>query len=270
MGVIQTSKDQSLLVTDSCKVQEKGKSKNKEPKAADSKPKQNQQDSERASGSKKKFGKTLCPYCENGYHLEYHYMRKELDEMSALLKQHNIQREKQLDNGHERCHALKAGLPRSTTYLIDSGASNHMVSSKDLFSSLNVKEGPTIHMGDYSKILVVGKDTIREKHGVFRDVLYVPSLASNMLYVYQMTHTGSPKQVLFGPDSVEIINISTGDIVEKGIVDHASRAYYFSHFMPFSVPASSQLPFKADECINIPSLPIAVSVLNPNSSDSDS
>ena len=33
MGVIKTSKDQSLLVSDSSKAQEKGKSKKKEPKA---------------------------------------------------------------------------------------------------------------------------------------------------------------------------------------------------------------------------------------------
>ena len=91
MGVIQTSKDQARLVTNSSKVQEKGKSKKKDPKVADSKPKQNQQAFERACGSKKKkFWKTLCPYCEKGYHLEEHCMRKQLDEMTALLKQHNI------------------------------------------------------------------------------------------------------------------------------------------------------------------------------------
>ena len=41
MGVIKTSKDQALLVFYSSKAQAKGKSKKKEPKAADSKPKQN-------------------------------------------------------------------------------------------------------------------------------------------------------------------------------------------------------------------------------------
>ena len=62
MGVIKTSKDQALLVIDSSKVQEKGKSKKKEPKSADSKPKQNQQNFEGAFGSKKKkFEKKLCP-----------------------------------------------------------------------------------------------------------------------------------------------------------------------------------------------------------------
>ena len=125
-------------------------------------------------------------------------------------------------------------------------------------------------MGDDSRIPPAGKGTIRAKYGVFRDVLYVPLLAANLLSIYQMTHTGFPKQVLFGPDSVDITNISTGEIVLKGIVDHASKASYFSHFMPFLVPASSQLPFEADEGINIPSLPIVVLVLNPDISNSDS
>ena len=77
MGVIKSSKDQDLLVTDSSKSQAKGKSKKKEPKAVDSKLKHNQQTSEGASSSKKKkFEKKLCPYCEKGYHLEDNCMRK--------------------------------------------------------------------------------------------------------------------------------------------------------------------------------------------------
>ena len=51
-----------------------------------------------------------------------------------------------------------------------------------------------------------------------------------------MTHSGSPKRLIFGPDSVEITNISTGNIIEKGAANHASKAYEFSHFMPFSEP----------------------------------
>ena len=87
MGVIKTSKDQDLLVSDSSKVQAKGKLKKKDPKEADSKPKQNQQTSEGASGSKKnKFEKRLCSYYEKRYHLEDHCMRKQLNEMTALLK----------------------------------------------------------------------------------------------------------------------------------------------------------------------------------------
>jgi len=138
MGVIQTSKDQSLLVIESSKAQEKGKSKKKEPKEADSKPKPNQKASEGASNpKKKKFKKNLCLYCEKGYHLEENCMRKQLDEMSALLNQHNIAppREKNPDEeapieDAERCYALKATLSPFSTYIIDFGSSNHMVSSK--------------------------------------------------------------------------------------------------------------------------------------------
>ena len=91
MGVIKTSKYQSLLVCDSSKAQEKGKSKKKEQKETDSKPKQNQQTSQGAFNSKKKkFENKLCPYCAKGYHLEDHCMKKQIDQMSALLKQHNI------------------------------------------------------------------------------------------------------------------------------------------------------------------------------------
>ena len=55
-----------------------------------------------------------------------------------------------------------------------------------------------------------------------------------------MTHIGSLKQVIFGPDLVEITDISTGSIIAKGIANHASRAYEFSHFMPPSEPVHSQ------------------------------
>ena len=55
-----------------------------------------------------------------------------------------------------------------------------------------------------------------------------------------MTHTGTPKRVIFGPDSMEITDISTGNIIAKGVANHASKAYEFSHFMPFSEPMHSQ------------------------------
>ena len=49
-------------------------------------------------------------------------------------------------------------------------------------------------------------------------------------------------QHIFGPDSVEITYISTGNIIVKGAVNHASKAYEFSHFMPFSELVHSQQP----------------------------
>ena len=48
-------------------------------------------------------------------------------------------------------------------------------------------------MGDDSEIPTVGRGSIKIQHGEFKNVLYVPSLAANMLLVYYMTHRGSPK-----------------------------------------------------------------------------
>ena len=143
-------------------------------------------------------------------------MRKKLDEMSDLLKQDNISPpraknpdEEALTEDAERCHVLKETLSPSSAYIIDFGASNHMVASKESFSTLSLSKGPNIHMGDDSHIPTKGRGSVRAKHGEFKNVLYVPSLANKMLYIYQMTHTSSPKRVTFDSDSVEIIEKST-------------------------------------------------------------
>ena len=82
-------------------------------------------------------------------------------------------------------------------------------------------------MGYDNKIPAEGKGTIKLEDGVFKNVLYVPSLATNLLSVYQMTHTGSPKWVVFEPDSVEILYISIGKLIVKGVSNHASKTYEF-------------------------------------------
>ena len=71
---------------------------------------------------------------------------------------------------------------------------------------------------------------------MFKNVIYVPSLVENFLFVYHMTHTGSPKWVAFGPDTVDILDIYTGKLISKYVANHASNAYEFSHFFPYSDP----------------------------------
>ena len=73
-----------------------------------------------------------------------------------------------------------------------------------------------------------------------------------------MNHTGPPKRVKFGLDSVEITYISTGNIIAKGVANHASKAYEFSHFMSFSQLVHSQLPLER-EGKKIPSTSFAIS-----------
>ena len=101
-------------------------------------------------------------------------------------------------------------------------------------------------MGDETKIQAQGKGSIKLKHGVFNNFLYVQSLATNLVSVYQMTYIGSPKRVLFDPESIEFLDISTGKLIAKGVANHASKAYEFSHFLPYSDLVQSQLQFKRE------------------------
>ena len=101
-----------------------------------------------------------------------------------------------------------------------------------------MSKGPPIVFGDDSLTDSLGKGRINLDHGNFNNVLYVPGLTSNLLSVHQMTHTRSPKKVILSPDDVEITEISNGKVIEKGVVDHTSKVYKFSHFLPYSNPSA--------------------------------
>ena len=113
-----------------------------------------------------------------------------------------------------------------------------MVSSRASFSTLTLSGGPSIHMGDDSQIPAVGRGSVKIQHGEFKNVFYVPSLAANLLSINQMTHTCSPKRVTFDSDSVEIIENSTGKLITKGISNHATKDYDFSHCLHVSHPTA--------------------------------
>ena len=83
----------------------------------------------------------------------------------------------------ERVHALVSITSRSSTFIIDSGTSIHMVSTRDTFSSLDDSKGPKIDLGDDSIIDSMGKGRIYLDHGSFNDVFYVPSITTNLLSV---------------------------------------------------------------------------------------
>ena len=59
-------------------------------------------------------------------------------------------------------------------------------------------------LGDNLETESKGKGSIDFDQGSFNNVLYVPSLVANLLIVYQMTHTRSPKKVVFSPNEVEV------------------------------------------------------------------
>ena len=85
-----------------------------------------------------------------------------------------------------------------------------MVWTMDVFSSLDDSNGTNIVLGYDSKTESKGKGRIDLDHGSSNNILHVPGLANNILSVYHMTHTGSPKKVVFNPNDVEISEILNG------------------------------------------------------------
>ena len=137
-------------------------------------------------------------------------MKKKLDEATSLLERNNInllesfRRKDNQDREYqqERGHALMESTSKSKFLIIDSKALNNMMERRDSFSYLETGKSIPIHMGDDSTIISKGQGTVNLEHGYFSNVLYVPSLASNLMSVYQITHTGVPKRISFSPDDL--------------------------------------------------------------------
>ena len=53
-----------------------------------------------------------------------------------------------------------------------------------------------------------------------------------------MNHTRYPNKFIFSPTEVEIIDISNGKFIAKGVVDHTLKVYNFSLFIPSSNPSA--------------------------------
>ena len=127
--------------------------------------------------------------------------------MAQLLEKNNIPvpdsaRKKDgtsSSDGKEKCHSLVVGTSNSSSFIIDSGDYRYMVATRELFSSMHLNAGPTIRMGDDSKIQTKGIGRIDSEHGYFHEVLYVLHLAENFMSVYQMTHIREEKRVTFTP-----------------------------------------------------------------------
>ena len=77
-----------------------------------------------------------------------------------------------------------ASTSKSKALLIDFGDLNNMMAERDSFLSLETRKSIPIHIGDDSAIILEGKGTVDLEDGYFSNVLYVPSLASNLLSVY--------------------------------------------------------------------------------------
>jgi hypothetical protein len=106
-----------------------------------------------------------------------------------------------------------------------------MAATKVVYSSLNACKGPPILMGKNSPVEVTGKGMIELTNRSFENVLHIPKLFVNLLFVYQMKNYGTGNKLIFTQNFVDIYDMKTNSRVATGEVNHQSRLYAFSEFI---------------------------------------
>ena len=82
--------------------------------------------------------------------------------------------------------ALLSFIDNSEEFIIDSGASKHMVFNKDVLTNYLPTTGLFIRLANGNRIPIVG----RGHHGLLRNVLHVPDLKKNLVSVTELTKDG--------------------------------------------------------------------------------
>jgi hypothetical protein len=123
-----------------------------------------------------------------------------------------------------------------------------MASKKTFYSSLDTCKGHPILMGYDSPVDVTEKGRVQLTNGSFKNVLHVPKLSINILYVYKMKNFDTKKKVIFTPNEVYIYDMKTNSKVATSEVNHQSRPYTFYEFIE---PDFTLLLTHADESSRI-------------------
>ena len=138
MGTIKPSKDQDLVAGDS-RVDSKGKKKSNSKKPPEQKIDKSKSQEQSLCSKKNKGEMSKCTYCSKGFHPESSCMKKQIEKNNISLPNSSKKREGGLNSeDKERFHALVVGTSSSPSFIIDSGASRHMVLTKEAFSSLDM------------------------------------------------------------------------------------------------------------------------------------
>jgi hypothetical protein len=94
-----------------------------------------------------------------------------------------------------------------------------MATSKEVYSSLDSYKGPPILMGDNSSVEVIDKGRIELTNESFENVLHVPKIFVNLLFVYQMMNSSTVNKFIFTPNSLDIYEMQTNSRVSTGEVN---------------------------------------------------
>ena len=88
-----------------------------------------------------------------------------------------------------------------------------MGASREKFSSMKPSNVPYIYVGNDTQVEVQGKGNVEMDNGIFKDVLHVPNLSTNLLSIYQIIHYGCGNKVDFLPDIVVVKNLKDDSVM---------------------------------------------------------
>jgi hypothetical protein len=93
----------------------------------------------------------------------------------------------QLPDKRGNSHALISIHSSPNAWILDSGIPSYG-SQKNVLSSIIACTGPPILMGDDTLVEVTRQGRVELQHGIFENVLHVPKLSMNLLFIYQIVH----------------------------------------------------------------------------------
>jgi hypothetical protein len=106
-----------------------------------------------------------------------------------------------------------------------------MAKDKAIFVALNEFNTKKIFVCDEKYLSVVGSGAIEVDNVHFIDALHVPTLSSNLLSEYPITHSGEGKTIHFSPHQVIIKDLKYHKhVLTIGIVDGIRRLYNYEKF----------------------------------------
>ena len=195
---------------------------------------------ERALATKRRFDHQYrrgpqCHYCKKFGHIQKNCMERIKSEGKDKQGGAETQRGKKPKSnkiGLVTRHVLGVKEP-AQNWVVDSGATCHISNTKELFEKFRPLSKPQkVTLGDGHILEAVGTGVVelklklpggQSKIGRLDEVLYVPTLAYNLLSVPKVTEAG--KTVKFGETQGELIG-SQGEIV--GIASKAGNLYYLN------------------------------------------
>jgi hypothetical protein len=260
MGTIKIPRAHALTVHDGSQKYQKSKYKDKHKAHAHPKKEGYTKPFTDASISKGENGRKgeKCTYCRKGFHSESTWMQKKIDMMSQILQQNlgyrfpkGAKKKKPEDPNSKKgncSHALISINSSPDAWIVDSRALHHMVASKEVYYYLDACKVPPILMGDNYFVEVTDKGRIELTNESFKNVLHVPKISFNLLFVYQIMNSDNRNKFIFTPNSMDIYNMQTNSRVATDEVNQYSRLYTFSEFIE---PNSALLLTHVDESSRI-------------------